>query len=130
MINQNLEQVNKFSKTSEFSETLKDIAVAKYDLDPAIHVILNHFQHQTMATLSTELRKPFGPEALVIKRDHMKSQIYQVIDQALQEAINTEPRPTQLEIVKLRASARQDKMTAMQTISATLTIEDSSIWKP
>jgi hypothetical protein len=83
MINQNFsrkEQTNKFSKTSEFSETLKDIAVAKYDLDPAIHVILNHFQHQTLATLSAELRKPFGPEALAIKRDHMKSQIYQVID--------------------------------------------------
>ena len=30
----------KFSKTSEFAETLADIAVATYDLDPAIHVIL------------------------------------------------------------------------------------------
>ena len=132
MINQNFsrkEQTNKFSKTSEFSETLKDIAVAKYDLDPAIHVILNHFQHQTMATLPAELRKPFGPEALSIKRDQMKTQIYQVIDQALQEAITTDPRPTQPEIVKLRASARQDKMTAMQTISATLTKQSEAFFK-
>ena len=57
MINQNFsrqEQTNKFSKTSEFSETLKDIAVAKYDLDPAIHVILNHFQHQIKGPGSLE----------------------------------------------------------------------------
>ena len=119
----------KFSKTSEFSETLADIAVATYDLDPAIHVILNHLQHQTVATLPAELRKPFGPEALAIKKDQMKTQIYQVVDQALQEAITTEPRPTPPEIAKLRASARQDKMTAMQTISSTLTKQSESFFK-
>ena len=86
---------------TEFGETLADIAEHTYDLDPTIHNILHHFQHQTIATLPEIDHHPFGPcpEASALRTDNLKKSVYNVIDQALQEALTTDPCP---KAIKLR----------------------------